>query len=61
MKEKESIKAFDPTKGVVHLSPALDSHVALGHGGCRPGRGKVMLKNVLLRISSGSPSLAELC
>lgn len=35
--------------------------VAMGHGRCKPGRRKAMLKNVPLHISLGFPSLADLC
>jgi len=38
-----------------------DGCMALGHSRCKLQRGKAMLKNVLLRISSGFPSLVELC
>lgn len=59
-KGKEGIKAHNSTKGAVQFSPTPDGCVALGHGRCKPRRGKTMLKNVPLSISSGFPSLAEL-
>lgn len=59
-KEKEGVKARGPIKGAAQLSSTPDGHLAPGRGRCKPGRGKVMLKNVPLHISSGFPSLAEL-
>lgn len=60
-KGKKAVKAHDPTKGAVQLVPTPDGCVALGHGRCKLQRGKEMLKNVVLHISLGFPSLAGLC
>lgn len=59
-KGKQGIKAHNPTKGAVQFPSSPEGCVAVGHGRCKPRRGKTMLKNVPLLISSGFPSLAEL-